>query len=219
MNGVEKKKYFVLGRQELQRQEKHLLVGHVRPIERTTEGPPSYVLLESPFASVSAVSISHSSLVSLPPSYRPSPPAIFYSTDLCPGLLPPSSFHHDPDQSSIYWCIQYTFRQLAAFCSPPDCVTQGILCWQIVFRMRANSKVPFTWFFKKVCTTECNCRVHVMSGSRIVFFWTGNCSRDFVILILVLIGESNSFSSAVRNITHISSLALMFKKHTLKTPL
>jgi hypothetical protein len=50
------KKYFVLGRLEQPRQNKNLLYLHYEPNEPTKEEPLSYVLLESPFASDSAVS-------------------------------------------------------------------------------------------------------------------------------------------------------------------
>ncbi len=58
-------KYFVLGWPEQPRQEKSLLYRHDEPNEPTTEEPLSFVLFESPFASVSTVSRGHPSLVSL----------------------------------------------------------------------------------------------------------------------------------------------------------
>jgi hypothetical protein len=60
-----KKIYFVMGRLEQPRQYKKLLDQLNEPNEPTKEGPLSYVLLESPFASVSTVSRDHPSLVSL----------------------------------------------------------------------------------------------------------------------------------------------------------
>jgi hypothetical protein len=43
------KKYFVLGRLELPRQDKNLLYRHEEPNEPTKEGPHPFVLVESPF--------------------------------------------------------------------------------------------------------------------------------------------------------------------------
>jgi hypothetical protein len=60
-----RKNYFVLGRLEQPRQDQNLLYCHDEPSKPTKEGPLSYVLLESPFVSVSAVSRGHPSLVSL----------------------------------------------------------------------------------------------------------------------------------------------------------
>jgi hypothetical protein len=63
------KKYFVLGRLELPRQDKNLLYRHNEPNEPTREGLLSYmystVLLVPPFASLSTVSRGRPSLVSL----------------------------------------------------------------------------------------------------------------------------------------------------------
>ncbi len=58
------KKCFVLGRLDQPMQDKSLLYRHVEPNEPTTEGPLSFVLVESPSASVSTVSRGppHSSL-------------------------------------------------------------------------------------------------------------------------------------------------------------
>jgi hypothetical protein len=61
-------KYFGLGRLEQSRLDKNLLYRHDEPHEPTKEGPLSYVLLKSPFASVLAVSRAHPSLVSLLPT-------------------------------------------------------------------------------------------------------------------------------------------------------
>jgi hypothetical protein len=62
----DKKKYFVLGRLEQPRQDKNLFYRpHDKPNEPTKEGPLSYVLLVSPFASVSTFRRGHPSLVSL----------------------------------------------------------------------------------------------------------------------------------------------------------
>ncbi len=58
-------KYFVLGQLEQPRQDKNLLYRHYEPNEPTMEGPLSYVLLESPFASVSPVRRGHPTLLSL----------------------------------------------------------------------------------------------------------------------------------------------------------
>jgi hypothetical protein len=51
-----RKNYFVLGRLEQPRQNKNLLYRQDRPSEASKEGPLSFVLFESPFASVSTVS-------------------------------------------------------------------------------------------------------------------------------------------------------------------
>jgi hypothetical protein len=59
------KKYFVLGRLEQSMQDKNLFYCHDEPSKPTKEGPLSYVLLESPFVSVSAVSWGHPSKVSM----------------------------------------------------------------------------------------------------------------------------------------------------------
>jgi hypothetical protein len=60
-----RKKYFV-GQPEQPRHDKNLLYRQQEPYEPTKEeGPLSYVLLESPFASVLAVSRGHPTLVSL----------------------------------------------------------------------------------------------------------------------------------------------------------
>jgi hypothetical protein len=59
-----KEKYFGLGRLKHPKQDKYLLYRHRKPIKPTQEGPLTYVLLESPFASVSTVSRGHLSLVS-----------------------------------------------------------------------------------------------------------------------------------------------------------
>ncbi len=59
------KKYFVLGRLEQPRQNKNLLYRHDLPNEPTKKGPLSFVLLESPFTSISTVSRGHPSQVSL----------------------------------------------------------------------------------------------------------------------------------------------------------
>jgi hypothetical protein len=59
------KKYFVLGGLEQPRQDKNPLYRHEEPNEPTKEGPLSFVLFESPFASVSTVSRDHPSLVYL----------------------------------------------------------------------------------------------------------------------------------------------------------
>ncbi len=56
----------VVGRLEQLRQNKNLLYRHGRPYESTKEGPLSFVLFESSFASVSTVSRGHLSLVSMP---------------------------------------------------------------------------------------------------------------------------------------------------------
>ncbi len=61
----EEKKYFVLGRLEQPRRNKNLLYQHDKPNEPTKEGPPSFVLFETQFTSVSTVSRIHPSLVSL----------------------------------------------------------------------------------------------------------------------------------------------------------
>ncbi len=54
-SAVRKKKYFVLGRLEQPRQDKNLLYWNDEPNEPIKEGPLSFVLFESPFASVSTV--------------------------------------------------------------------------------------------------------------------------------------------------------------------
>jgi len=51
-----RKKYFVLDRLEQPRPDKNLLYRHDKTNEPTKEGPLSFVLLESPFVSVSTVS-------------------------------------------------------------------------------------------------------------------------------------------------------------------
>jgi hypothetical protein len=68
-----RKKYFVLGRLEQPRQNKNLLCWHNQPNEPTKKGLLSYVLVESPFASVSTVSRRHPSLVSLATTTIPQP--------------------------------------------------------------------------------------------------------------------------------------------------
>jgi hypothetical protein len=60
-----REKYFLLGLLEQTRQDKNLLYPHDEPDKPIKEGPLSYVLLESPLASVSTVSRGHPSLVSL----------------------------------------------------------------------------------------------------------------------------------------------------------
>jgi hypothetical protein len=60
-----RKNYFVLGQLEHSRQDKNLLYQHHELNEPTKEGPLSYVLLDSPFASASTVSRGHPTLVSL----------------------------------------------------------------------------------------------------------------------------------------------------------
>jgi hypothetical protein len=98
----EEKKYFVLGRLDWTRQDKNLLYQHDEPNKPTMEGPLSYVLPESPFASVSTSQQGPPlSIVSLytPPAYKGRniylPPAYFQSlvptsdTDkmLCPNIF------------------------------------------------------------------------------------------------------------------------------------
>ncbi len=58
------KKIFVSGQLEQSTQDKNLMYRHKKPNKPTKDGPLSYVLLESPFASVSTVR-GHRSLVSL----------------------------------------------------------------------------------------------------------------------------------------------------------
>jgi hypothetical protein len=60
-----KKNFFVLGLLKQRRMDKNLLYVDNEPNEAIKEEPPSFVLLGSPFASVSTVSGGHSSLVSL----------------------------------------------------------------------------------------------------------------------------------------------------------
>jgi hypothetical protein len=60
-----RKKIFVVGRLEQQRQDKNLIYQHDKPNEPTKEGPLPFVLFEPPFTSVSTVSRGHHSLVSL----------------------------------------------------------------------------------------------------------------------------------------------------------
>ncbi len=59
------KRYTVLDRLEQPRQTEKILYQHDKPNEPTKGGPLSFVLCESPFASVSTVNRSHPSLVSL----------------------------------------------------------------------------------------------------------------------------------------------------------
>ncbi len=54
--GTKELKYFVLGRLEQPRQNKNLFYRHDKLDEPTKKGPLSFVLLESPFTSVSTVS-------------------------------------------------------------------------------------------------------------------------------------------------------------------
>jgi hypothetical protein len=61
----EKKIFYTIGRLEQPRQDKNLLYRHKEPNEPTKEGPLSFLLFESLFASVSTVSRGHPSLVSL----------------------------------------------------------------------------------------------------------------------------------------------------------
>jgi hypothetical protein len=58
-------KNFVLGRLKQPKLDKNLLNGDNEPNEQTKEGPLSFVLLESPCASVSTVSRGHTYPVSL----------------------------------------------------------------------------------------------------------------------------------------------------------
>jgi hypothetical protein len=62
---VRKKKYFVLGPLEQPRKNKNLLNQHDKPNKPTKEGLLSFVILESPFTSVSTFSRGHPSLVCL----------------------------------------------------------------------------------------------------------------------------------------------------------
>jgi hypothetical protein len=63
------KKYFLLYRLVQRRQDKNLLYRNEKPIEPTKEEPLSFVLFESPVASVSTDSRGHPSLVSLGKTY------------------------------------------------------------------------------------------------------------------------------------------------------
>jgi hypothetical protein len=60
-----RKTYFILGRLEQPRQTKNLLICPDKPYKPTKEGPLSFILFESPFASVSTVSRGHPSVVYL----------------------------------------------------------------------------------------------------------------------------------------------------------
>jgi hypothetical protein len=61
----DEKKYVLLGRLEQPRQKKNVLDRYDKPNEATKEEPLSFVLFESPFASVSTLGRGHPSLVSL----------------------------------------------------------------------------------------------------------------------------------------------------------
>jgi hypothetical protein len=67
----EEKQIFYNGRLEQSRQDNNLMYRQVKPNEPTKERPLSFVLLESPFTSVSTVSRGHPSLVSLLASATP----------------------------------------------------------------------------------------------------------------------------------------------------
>jgi hypothetical protein len=54
-----RKKYFVLGSLEQPRKNKNLLNRHDKPNKATKEGPLLFVILESPFTSVSTVCRGH----------------------------------------------------------------------------------------------------------------------------------------------------------------
>jgi hypothetical protein len=60
-----RKKIFSTGPTRATKAEQNLLYWHGKPNEPTKEGPFSFVLLESPFTSVSTVSRGHFSLFSL----------------------------------------------------------------------------------------------------------------------------------------------------------